>query len=137
MTGQEFVEKYNVSIVFEQIDERGDDLWDGSNGAQHFRVKLQSLNQLREVEVIFSIGSALTTDDVTRLAVLESMALDASGVENCGDMANFLEEFGYVENALSIRTGMKVYKGCEESRSKLQKLFGQEGYEEILNVEWD
>jgi len=137
MTGQEFIEKYRVEERHERIEKRDDGCWADNSEAKHYRVKLTSLGGGREFVTTYSIGSALTEADVNAHEVLEAMASDASAYENAEDVADFVFEFGYAVNASALREGMAAYRGCEESKSKLQLLFGLEGYEELLQVEWD
>lgn len=59
----------------------------------------------------------------TKEDCLYCLLSDAHSVDYCRDEADFLNEFGYIDTAESIRKGLNVYKACEKTRKALDRLF--------------
>ncbi len=53
--------------------------------------------------------------------IIRSVAEDADTYTQYGDMADFLEDFGYCDNAASVRAGMKAYEGCKRAHETISK----------------
>lgn len=51
---------------------------------------------------------------------------DASSVDYCTDEADFLQEFGYIDDADSIRRGLKAFKACQRTKKAIERLFTDE-----------
>lgn len=51
---------------------------------------------------------------------------DASSVDYCIDEADFLEEFCFIDDADSIRRGLRVFKACQRTKKALERLFTDE-----------
>lgn len=61
---------------------------------------------------------------------------DAQCVESCKDEADFLAEFGYIDDAESIRKGLKAFKACERTKKALERLFTSDELE-ALNTHFE
>lgn len=51
---------------------------------------------------------------------------DASSVDYCADVADFLNEFGYIDDADSIRRGLKAFKSCQRTKKAIDRLFTED-----------
>ena len=65
--------------------------------------------------------------------VIDCLLLDMSSYEDYqDDEAGFLYEFGYTENAQTLRDGMKAYRACRENARKIHRLFSDD---ELLELQ--
>lgn len=71
------------------------------------------------------------THEPTLKDCLYCLLSDASSVEYCQDEADFLNEFGYIDNAESIRRGLKAFRACEKTKKALERLFTSEELEKL------
>lgn len=62
---------------------------------------------------------------------LYALLMDAMAYENCFNLADFMDEFGYDYD--QRKEAEKVYKACERQYKKLHRLFTEEEIEELLN----
>lgn len=76
------------------------------------------------------------THEPTLKDCLYCLLSDASSVEYCRDEADFLNEFGYIDDAESIRKGLKAFKACERTKKALDRLFTSEELE-ALNAHFE
>lgn len=76
------------------------------------------------------------THEPTKEDCLYCILSDASTVDYCTDEADFLSEFGYIDNAESIRKGLKAFKACERTKKALDRLFTSEELE-ALNAHFE
>ena len=79
----------------------------------------------------FNYQCNTTHKQPTKEDCLYCLLSDAQSVEYCQDEADFLNEFGYIDNAESIRKGLKAFKACERTKKALDRLFTSEELEEL------
>jgi hypothetical protein len=71
------------------------------------------------------------TSEPTAKDCLWCLLQDASSVDYCEDEADFLNEFGYIDTAESIRRGLKAFKACQRTKKALARLFTGEELESL------
>ena len=59
-------------------------------------------------------------------ACLYCLLSDASSVDHCTDEEDFLNEFGYIDDADSIRRGLKDFKACQRTKKAIDRLFTED-----------
>ena len=84
----------------------------------------------------FNYQCNTTHKQPTKEDCLYCLLSDAQSVEYCQDEADFLNEFGYIDNAESIRKGLKAFKACERTKKALDRLFTSEELE-ALNAHFE
>lgn len=62
---------------------------------------------------------------------LYALLMDAMAYENCFNLADFMDEFGYGYD--QREEAEKAYKACERQYKKLHRLFTEEEIEELQN----
>lgn len=62
---------------------------------------------------------------------LYALLMDAMAYENCFNLADFMDEFGYDYD--QRKEAEKVYKACERQYNKLHRLFTEEEIKELQN----
>ena len=72
------------------------------------------------------------THEPTKEDCLYCLLSDASMVDYCADEADFLNEFGYIDDAESIRRGLNAFKACKRTAKAIDRLF-TEDEKEALN----
>lgn len=73
----------------------------------------------------------VATHEPTKEDCLYCLLLDASSVDCCIDEADFLNEFGYIGDAESIRRGLKAFKACQRTAKAIDRLFTEEEKAEL------
>lgn len=76
------------------------------------------------------------THEPTKEDCLYCLLSDASAVDCCTDEADFLNEFGYIDNAESIRRGLNAFKACQRTAKAIDRLFTEEE-REALNAHFE
>lgn len=71
------------------------------------------------------------THKPTKEDCLYCILSDASSVDYCTDEADFLNEFGYIDNTESIRQGLKAFKTCQRTAKAIDRLFTEEEKEAL------
>lgn len=66
------------------------------------------------------------THEPTKEDCLYCILSDASSVDYCTDEADFLNEFGYIDDAESIRRGLQAFKACQRTAKAIDRLFTEE-----------
>lgn len=66
------------------------------------------------------------TQEPTAKDCLYCLLSDASSVDYCTDEADFLNEFGYIDSADSIRRGLQAFKACQRTAKAIDRLFTEE-----------
>ena len=95
-------------------------------GARHWIVTLKSGNY--SMRVPFSQGSAHTAEPTTS-DVLDCLAADAAGFDNCKSFEDWASDYGY---DIDSRKAHRIYKAVERQSSKLQAMLGDANYETLL-----
>lgn len=62
---------------------------------------------------------------------LYALLMDAFAYEDCFNLANFMDEFGYDYD--QRKEAEKAYKACERQYNKLHRLFTEKEIEELQN----
>ena len=62
---------------------------------------------------------------------LYALLMDAMAYENCSNLADFMDEFGYGYERR--KEAEKAYKACEKQYNKLHRLFTEEEIDELYN----
>lgn len=66
------------------------------------------------------------THEPTIKDCLYCLLSDASSVDYCTDEVDFLNEFGYIDDAESIRRGLKAYKACKRTAAAIDRIFTED-----------
>jgi hypothetical protein len=94
--------------------------------ANHYKVLLKKGN--KQLTTYFSMGMA-HTQEPTAEDVLDSLAMDASGIENARSFDDWCANYGYDTDS---RKAEKTFKACEKQAEKLKVFLGEELYKEYL-----
>jgi len=98
--------------------------WDAS--ASHYVVTLRKAG--RRLTVHWHQGSGISHDP--RLDdVLDSLASDASGVENARDFEDWASDYGYDTDS---RKAEDIYRAVVKQTAGLKRLLGDEAYKALL-----
>ncbi len=125
-----FVREQKVSMTAEWIAKRPDALMSDMQGANHYRCILRVGG--RQMTLYYSMGSAHTTAPTVE-DVLNCLALDAAGSFNAQNFEDWASELGYDTDS---RKAENIFKAMERQARKLQVLFGEPAYQQLLfNVE--
>ena len=111
-----FLEEHKgISLTVQKVDSRpGDNEW--VKGSRHFKCTLQYDG--RQYTFYYTQGSG-HTEQPTLEDCLSCLKTDAWTAINCEDAAVVMDEFGY-EN---VKEARRIYKGCEQTRDGLKRLF--------------
>lgn len=133
MTHSEFAKKFQLKLSNQQVLARTDGLMEMGEGARHFicTIKQVGFGNKQSVILNYSQGSAHTKPP-TITDVLESVALDCSGVENTRTFEEWADESGYDTDS---RKAERIYIACLDQRAKFQTLLGHEAYKTFLECE--
>lgn len=85
-------------------------------------------------DLSFSYQCNLGCCEPDLISVLANLLLDISAYEYCSDEAEFLVNWGYTESLESLRTGMRVYRDCQQITQNLRKMFSESEFAEILDI---
>lgn len=126
----EFIRCAFITATATQVNSNPNML-DDFAGADHWRVTLRRPGN-RKMTVYFSMGSAHNGKEPEVADVLDSLASDASGIENARSFEDWCGEYGYDTDS---RKAHRTYTICKREAERLQK-FLDAGYERLLwNVE--
>lgn len=80
----------------------------------------------REMTLNFFTGKGIKGQNAIAYNVLYSLFNDAAIAENTKDLAEFLEEFGYCDNAKLVREGITTFKAIRKEAKRFRKLLGDD-----------
>jgi len=129
MNIQEFIEKENItlqSVKWVSLNP----LMTGSLSMDNWRVVIKS--PYARIMVHFSMGKAFNGREPELEDVLDCLASDASCLDSCDDIADFIIDFGYTGNAQAIRDAKKTWKAIQRIAKRLQRLLTPEAYQTLL-----
>lgn len=66
------------------------------------------------------------THEPTIKDCLYCLLSDASSVDYCTDEVDFLNEFGYIDDAESIRRGLQAFKACKRTAAAIDRIFTED-----------
>jgi hypothetical protein len=127
-----FASDHNISLRLTSQSERAD----GSNGdwpdnARHWHFELRTLTTDHVVSGDYTQGSA-HTERPTVADILEGLALDANCVDQCVDVLEFAQEFGYdLGEPGAVDRCRLVYKACQDMHASLTTFLGPMGLEAL------
>ena len=125
-----FIADAGISMTVKPAD-NNPNMIDGDPRASHWACKIKAGRS--QLTVAFSMGSGLSGEP--KLAdVLDCLASDASGVENCaGKFDDWCGEYGYDTDS---RKAERTFNICKRQAANLKRLLGPSAYETLLwNVE--
>lgn len=128
----EFIHTYNLSYSAERVRFRPDG--NLTNLPNHYKFTI--LREDNSYTGYFSCGAAWTAIP-TLSGVLETISSDISSILECKDWAEFLVELGFTDSAQSIRDGYSAWTSCWQEHAGIQQLIGENGIQDLLNVDWD
>lgn len=136
-TLEQFIKEEGIGARFEKTDrnpfmgEKDPLLSDWAKDATHYRVTLYSVKDDHSQQFVthYSTGSAIT-ETPTVSDVLDSLASDASTVEDCSSFEEWAGEFGYDTDSRSAEATYKaVLRNTQELRDMLET---EEAFETLL-----
>ena len=101
---------------------------DDSQGMDHWRVNIRSLQRSTTMDVVFSKGSAHNGEPPTLAEVLDCLASDASSFAGA-DFEDWCAELGFDTDS---RRAERIYKATERQSDDLLELLGNEAYADLL-----
>jgi hypothetical protein len=131
MTTKEFIDTNEIGFKLNQIAPPADRLAEYPGG-RHFRCTLQKGDKYFEVPC-YSMGAGIKNDP-TAEDVLESTVSDVTAYDYNPDLAEFLVEYGFVDEKAAngrgrsalLRKGIKAHEACKEIGEKLRIFLGDE-----------
>jgi len=135
ITLEQFIAKHRITATAARVDRnpnmegagRAPAFKDTPVDMDHWRVTLRRPGA--KLTVYFSKGFGHEGKPAEANEVLNSLALDSSGVENASGFADWCGEYGYDTDS---RKAHKTYKICERQMERLLKFLGTEAYDELL-----
>lgn len=127
MTIQEFIEKYDVEMEFEEVSSRPDGLMDDNWKARHYRCTLTQRSYHNKMEVYFSVGLAHSEPKLED--ILDCMASDSAGYENAWSFEDWANEYGYDPDS---RKDERIYNACAKQAEELNAWLRDEAYHDLL-----
>jgi hypothetical protein len=125
------IEAEGLSMTAEWADRNphiaADDRW--NREATHYLVTISNAVG-GTMGLHYSMGSA-HTDAPTLDTVLDSLASDASSVENAPDWLDWAEEMGY-EDAADLRRARATHAVIVKQAAELKALLGDDAYDALL-----
>lgn len=123
-TLQEFAKENRITIESEYADEnKNAPDWKEAN---HYKVTLHYGR--KQYTLYFSQGYGITHEPEIE-DVLNSLALDSSGIENARSFEDWCGEYGYDTDS---RKAEKIFKVCQRQAKKLQSFLGNHLYQQLL-----
>jgi len=139
LTTDQFVERWGLKLVWEQVDHRTDIAphlvsW----AAKHWACTIirpprgdEGGDQL--LECGFSGGKAV--ESPTLYDILYSMSVDALGIENADGVEDWAAEFGDDPKDKDTRA---TYKSVKAFTQRWKEFLGEEAYQQLLEgIDWD
>lgn len=127
MTVQEFIAANNLHFSSERTW-RNPNMEDSAD-MDHWKVTILCANTEQQMELVFSMGKGHEGRKPELEDVLDCLASDAAGVENARSFEEWCSEYGYDEDS---RKAERTYNACSEQSQELQRILGDEAYNELL-----
>lgn len=127
-----FIYENDIKLDYDPIPERPDrkdvdkkeQEWQDS--AFHYKVTLKRGS--KRLTTYFSMGAA-HREPPEADEVLDSLASEASGIDNARDFDDWAAEYGYDTDS---RKAEKIYNACKTISEKLKKFLGEDLYKTLL-----
>ena len=112
-------------IIFSTLDEEV--VNNGYGLCQRYEVELLYEGKTYTTHFTDSVMAYRNGDSINFKDVMYGLLNDKSAYDNCTDIDDFANEFGYEK----VSECIKAYKGCEETSKGLDKLFTEEELEQL------
>ncbi len=129
------IEKFKIKMSSEPVDKRPDgDGW--ADGSSHYKVLITALvpgeNESSSMSLYYSMGPGLKGSEPTLNDILECLSMDSSST-NGQNFEDWAGDFGYDSDS---RKAEKIFNQCIKQSHDLKRLLGDEGFEELIQIEF-
>jgi hypothetical protein len=128
ITMNNFLEQTPIKITSEQVDDNPH--MNSERDMNHYKVTLSTRisGKRKQYTTFFSMGLGLRGDPKVD-DVLNSLALDSSGIENARSFEDWASDYGYDTDS---RKAAQTYKVYQQQAAKLKKFLGKDTYNQLL-----
>ena len=133
---KQFVKQQYITLSAEWTERNpymDDPEWERVAAPDHWKVTLRrrdpETGKRYQMTTYFSMGVGYGGREPVVEEVLDSLAMDASGVENARDFEDWASEYGYDTDS---RKAERSYRACQKTAAQLKRFLDDDLYDTLL-----